>query len=77
MKRCVSVSNIKLNELHSLSFMQDKFVLSELRLKRFGTALFCVTMLHVVFLTKVSEQPINPILTFGFLTPKDGTDRLS
>jgi len=53
------------------------FVRCELRLeKHLRTTLFCVTMKHV----RISYQSFGttdfPILTFGFLTPKDETDSL-
>jgi len=49
-----------------------------LRLKlQLRTALFCVIMQHVVVISyQISGELIGPILTFGFLNPKDGTDML-
>ena len=52
------------------------FVRCELRLeKQLRTVLFCVTMQHVALITYLQFRKSDwPILTSGFLTPKDGTD---
>jgi hypothetical protein len=54
------------------------FVSCKLRLeKQLRSALFCVTMQHVVVIFyQFFEQWISLIMSFGFLTPKDGTDRM-
>ena len=55
------------------------FVRCELRLeKRLRTVFFCVTMQHVVVISyDRSGQRIGHIMSFGFFTPKGGTDTLS
>jgi len=54
------------------------FVRCELRLEKQLRTAFCVTMQQVVIISyRLSGQGIGHILSFGFLTPKDGTVALS